>query len=271
MKRILHVACSPRKPESESEQIAPTILELLPKRDPTAVVIRRTVGDDEISHIDASYATALGATQPTVAEALPEGSMAESEDLIQELESSDILVIETPMHNFTAPSGLKAWIDHIVRVRRTFNSTKDGYVGTLRDRPVFVAVSSGGRYSGGRAPAGFSHALSQSRSEHDWAARSDIPFHSTNEFCTRYCCRRQSQDKSRNSKLLSIDGLESPSHGPASANKRGISGRESHARVSAAHSDKHYGPVTITILGPSLMVQDASPFNSSTIKHKDSL
>jgi FMN-dependent NADH-azoreductase len=150
MKRILHVACSPRKPESESEQIAQTILELLLKRDPTAVVIRRTVGDDEISHIDASYATALGATQPTVAEALPKGSMAESEDLIQELESSDILVIGTPMHNFTVPSGLKAWIDHIVRVRRTFNSTKDGYVGTLRDRPVFVAVSSGGRYSGGR-------------------------------------------------------------------------------------------------------------------------
>ena len=48
-------------------------------------------------------------------------------------------------------SALKAWIDHIVRVRRTFNTSKDGYVGVLRDRPVFVAVSSGGRYSGERA------------------------------------------------------------------------------------------------------------------------
>ena len=55
------------------------------------------------------------------------------------------------MHNFTVPSALKAWIDHIVRVRRTFDSTKEGYVGRLRDRPVFVAVSSGGRYSGERA------------------------------------------------------------------------------------------------------------------------
>jgi FMN-dependent NADH-azoreductase len=151
MKRILHIACSPRKQESESEQIAQTILGFLLKREPTAIVIRRTVGDSGISHIDGSYATALGATQPTVAETLSEGSMAQSEELIQELESSDIVVIGTPMHNFTVPSGLKAWIDHIVRVRRTFNSTKDGYVGTLRDRPVFVAVSSGGRYSEGRA------------------------------------------------------------------------------------------------------------------------
>ena len=52
---------------------------------------------------------------------------------------------------FRNPSSLKAWIDHVVRVRRTFSITAEGYVGTLRDRPVFVAVSSGGRYSGERA------------------------------------------------------------------------------------------------------------------------
>ena len=46
------------------------------------------------------------------------------------------------MHHFTISSALKAWIDHVVRVHRTFNATKSGYVGMLRDRPVFVAVSS---------------------------------------------------------------------------------------------------------------------------------
>jgi FMN-dependent NADH-azoreductase len=77
--------------------------------------------------------------------------MSQSEELIRELESADCVVIATPMHNFTVPSTLKAWIDHVVRVRRTFIATPDGYVGLLRDRPVFVAVSSGGRYSGPRA------------------------------------------------------------------------------------------------------------------------
>ena len=92
-----------------------------------------------------------GGTQQSISEIFPRGSMSRSEELIQELESSDYVVIGTPMHNFTVPSALKAWIDHIVRVRRTFNPSKDGYVGVLRDRPVFVAVSSGGRFSGERA------------------------------------------------------------------------------------------------------------------------
>ncbi|MET4719272.1 FMN-dependent NADH-azoreductase [Bradyrhizobium japonicum] len=77
--------------------------------------------------------------------------MARSDELIQELEHSDYVVIGTPMHNFTIPSALKAWVDHIVRVRRTFNATKEGYKGLLRNRPIYVAVSSGGRYSGGLA------------------------------------------------------------------------------------------------------------------------
>jgi FMN-dependent NADH-azoreductase len=102
-------------------------------------------------HIDQSYATALGGTQQSISEIFPRGAMSRSEELIEELESSDYVVIGTPMHNFTVPSALKAWIDHIVRVRRTFNTSKDGYVGVLRDRPVFVAVLSGGRFSGERA------------------------------------------------------------------------------------------------------------------------
>ena len=121
------------------------------KGNPTAIVINRVIGGGAISHIDESYAAALGATQQSPAEISPEGSMSQSEELIRELESSDFVVIGTPVHNFTVPSVLKAWIDHVVRIRRTFDTTKDGYVGALRDRPVFVAVSSGGRYSGERA------------------------------------------------------------------------------------------------------------------------
>jgi FMN-dependent NADH-azoreductase len=52
------------------------------------------------------------------------------------------------VNNFTVPSTLKAWIDHVVRVRWTFNVTPQGKVGTLRDRPVFIAWASGGRFSG---------------------------------------------------------------------------------------------------------------------------
>jgi FMN-dependent NADH-azoreductase len=54
-----------------------------------------------------------------------------------------VIVIGTPMRNFSIPSVLKAWIDQILRVGRTMKSTPAGKVGMLRDRPVFIGVASG--------------------------------------------------------------------------------------------------------------------------------
>lgn len=151
MMKILHVSCSPRGQAAESYRLSQKITGFLLESEPTAILVNRVIGDGAISHVDENYATALGATQQSSAAISLEGSISHSEELIQELESSDIVVIGTPMHNFTVPSALKAWLDHIVRIRRTFNATTEGKVGTLRDRPVFVAVSSGGSYSGERA------------------------------------------------------------------------------------------------------------------------
>jgi FMN-dependent NADH-azoreductase len=145
--KILHVSCSPRGQASESYRLARNIIGFLLRSAPTAELVNRVVGNGDIAPVDENYAV----SQQSVEDVSQEGSACRSEQLIQELESSDIVVIGTPMHNFTVPSALKVWIDHIVRVRRTFNVTPNGKVGTLRDRPVFIAVSSAGRYSGMRA------------------------------------------------------------------------------------------------------------------------
>ena len=60
---------------------------------------------------------------------------ATSQALIAELEACDAVVIGTPMNNYTVPATLKAWIDQIVRIHRTFRSTPQGKVGLLQDRP----------------------------------------------------------------------------------------------------------------------------------------
>jgi FMN-dependent NADH-azoreductase len=148
MANILHINCSPRGMEAESSQLSRKIVEHLERLSHGAKTVRRMLGDGTIPHIDASYATALGETQQSAAERGPQGSMAYSETLVQELETADYVVIGTPMHNFTVPSVLKAWVDHVVRVRRTFDISSAGKIALLPDRPVFVAVSSGARYSG---------------------------------------------------------------------------------------------------------------------------
>jgi FMN-dependent NADH-azoreductase len=148
MMKILHVSCSPRGQAAESFRLAQKIIGFLLQGEPNAVLVDRVIGGGALAHVDENYALAQ---HSATAEISGEGSVATSDALIDELDSSDIVVIGTPMHNLSVPSSLKAWIDHVVRARRTFNVTKQGKVGTLRDRPVFVAVASGGRFSGEHA------------------------------------------------------------------------------------------------------------------------
>jgi FMN-dependent NADH-azoreductase len=144
---ILHVSCSPRGLASESSRLAHNIIERLLSREPSAHVVTRLVSGETLPHVDGSYAT----SQQSTADVSHGGSLALSDQLIAEVEQADVLVISTPMHNFSLPSALKAWIDHVARVRRTFNIGAQGKTALLSDRPVFIAIASGGRFSGERA------------------------------------------------------------------------------------------------------------------------
>ncbi|WP_144629944.1 FMN-dependent NADH-azoreductase [Bordetella genomosp. 13] len=146
---ILHMTFSPRGAESESTRLSRVVLDALLAGHPAAAVLSHDYA--ALAHVDAAYAVELGTPQPPEAVVALGGSLHTSDTLIRDLEAADCIVIGTPMHNYTVPSGLKAWIDHVVRVRRTFQPTPQGKVGTLHDRPVYVATSSGGLYSGENA------------------------------------------------------------------------------------------------------------------------
>lgn len=147
---ILHIDCSPR-PESHSRQLSAAIVARLLAIDPEASVTRRDLGQESIPHAAPDYAAAL--SSPAALQAsLSNGTMHLSEILIREVEAADVLVIGTPMNNFTVPSVLKAWIDQIVRIGRTFAPSARGEkVGLLQDRPVFFGIASGGVFTGERA------------------------------------------------------------------------------------------------------------------------
>ncbi len=145
---ILHIDSSPRR-ESHSRELSAAIVEKLFEVAPGASISRRDLGTEPLPHTVADYAAALAS--PATLAAPPKGSLDVSEALIQEVEAADVIVIGTPMHNYTIPSVLKAWIDQILRVGRTMKSTPTGKVGMLRDRPVFIGVASGGIFTGDRA------------------------------------------------------------------------------------------------------------------------
>jgi FMN-dependent NADH-azoreductase len=146
MTTILRVLASPRA-KSFSRIIAHEVVDRLGRRNPGARVIDRDLAADPPPHPDPALVDAI--LTPTADDA---PAFARSEQLIGELEAADWVVIGTPMNNFTVPSSLKAWIDHVVRIRRTFRSTPAGKVGMLADRPVIVVVAHGG-YCGDAPPA----------------------------------------------------------------------------------------------------------------------
>ena len=169
--QILHVICSPRGQVSESYRISQKIIGFLLKSEPTATLVDRVIGSGTITHADGNYATALGSTQQSFIAPSWVGSFSQSEDLIRELESSDFVVIGTPMHNFTVPSALKAWIDHIVRSpphvqrnhrRKSRNTARPtGFCCRVLGRQIFWGTC---------ATAGLSYSIPKSHFSDHWTA-----------------------------------------------------------------------------------------------------
>ena len=52
------------------------------------------------------------------------------------------------MYNFSIPSTLKAWIDHVARAGWTFRYTPAGPEGLLKGKKVIVITGRGGIYTG---------------------------------------------------------------------------------------------------------------------------
>jgi FMN-dependent NADH-azoreductase len=145
MTTILQILVSPR-PRAFSRQVACDIVARIAGWHPGAQIIERDLAADPPPHPDLDLYEAI--LSPT-----PDGDprFVLSERLIAELEAADFVVIGTPMNNFAVPSTLKAWVDHIVRIRRTFRSSPEGKIGMLHDRPLIV-VSAHGGYCGDTPP-----------------------------------------------------------------------------------------------------------------------
>jgi FMN-dependent NADH-azoreductase len=115
------------------------------KRYPHRSIVERALTPQTMPHLDGATFAAMAA---------PAGA-ALSDELIAELEAADTIVLAVPMYNFSIPSTLKAWIDHVARRGRTFRYTEKGPEGLLKDKKVFVLVARGGLYSKGAPAAAF--------------------------------------------------------------------------------------------------------------------
>ncbi len=136
-------AISPEGGEgSYSRELADRIVAGLQERHPGATVVTRDLAKDPIPHIADN--TIKGFYTP--ADALTDDLRAAlhlSDAVIAEVTSADAIVISCPIYNFSIPSALKAWIDHLLRIGHTFAYEDGQFHGLVDDRPVYLAFSYG--------------------------------------------------------------------------------------------------------------------------------
>jgi FMN-dependent NADH-azoreductase len=113
---------------------------------PGATVTRRDVGAEPIPHLTPDTVAGVRADAATESEA---GAAALSDKLIGELTAADVIVIGAPMYNFSIPTGLRAWFDHVLRPRVTFAYSEAGVQGLITGKRVIIIQTRGGLYTEG--------------------------------------------------------------------------------------------------------------------------
>lgn len=75
-------------------------------------------------------------------------TLADSETLISELLWADHLLLGVPMYNFSVPSTLKAYLDNVVRINRTFTFDPATYTfqGLVKGKKALIITPSAGNF-----------------------------------------------------------------------------------------------------------------------------
>lgn len=150
-------AASPGTEGSYSRALASLATVHLINSTPAAFVTERDLIVDPLPHISnetvAAYYTPAHQRSPAL-----RAAVASSDQLIAEVKNADILVLSVPIYNFSIPSSLKAWIDHIVRIGETFAYEDGNFRGLLAGKKAYVCCSYGaGGYLNGGPLASYDH------------------------------------------------------------------------------------------------------------------
>ena len=146
MASLLHIDSSPRSERSRSRQLSRELVEAWKQSHPTDTITYRDIGRQSIPHLTERW---IAAAYTPPEQRTPElwQAIQLSDELVDELLAADIYVIGVPMYNYSIPSVLKAYIDQIVRIGRTFNfeseDLENPYQPLVLGKKMFVITARG--------------------------------------------------------------------------------------------------------------------------------
>ena len=76
--------------------------------------------------------------------------MAKMDRMVAQLKAADMLVVASPMYNFSQPAALKAWFDAVLQKGATWDfAPTGGYMGLMKGKKALFISTSGGMYEAG--------------------------------------------------------------------------------------------------------------------------
>jgi len=146
MKKVLVINSSARAGKSQSRKLTEIFIDHWKSIRNNPMISYRELGNADVPHINENWIAA--AFKPATARSEAEmEALKTSDTYISELREADVIVLASPMYNWSIPSVLKAYIDQVVRVNETFKFNRtdmqDPYTGLLENKTLFLLLSRG--------------------------------------------------------------------------------------------------------------------------------
>lgn len=146
MKNVLVINSSARTLNSQSRNLTEVFVNHWKSSNSNTYITFRELGTANVPHINENWIAA--AFKPETVRSEEEKEALKTSDVyIAELREADIIVLGTPMYNWSVPSALKAYIDQIVRVNETWKlnpgNMENPYIGLLENKTLILLLSRG--------------------------------------------------------------------------------------------------------------------------------
>ncbi len=146
--KILRIITSTNGDTSFSNQLSNAVIEKLTAANPQTEVKTLDLTKTPLPYLTNSHISAVYAPENTHTTEQTE-ALKYSDEAIQTLLESDVIVIGVPLYNFGIPAVLKGWIDQVARAGKTFSYSVEGPKGLVTDKKVYLSIASGAIFSEG--------------------------------------------------------------------------------------------------------------------------
>jgi FMN-dependent NADH-azoreductase len=145
---LLNIRTSLFGTNGQSSQLAERFVAAWLNQNPGGRVVTRDLAAQPVPHLTAERFQAF-AINPKDRTPEQQAAVAYSDELIEEIKHAQTIVLGVPMYNFSVPSTLRAYFDHIARAGVTFRYSSAGPEGLLQGKQAYVFITRGGLYADG--------------------------------------------------------------------------------------------------------------------------